>query len=273
MPIVHQAAAVSAKTLVAVEKVRRFMDKASDLVIAFSGGMDSSLLAIMASRFAAEKYRAILVSSEFTPALELSIARSTAQAFALNFHEMDLHILSEPTISKNDKDRCYHCKKAIFKALAAAAADAVLCEGTVTDDNHDYRPGKRALSELGVCSPLLEAGFSKEMVAEALTGFGAKALVRAAQSCLATRFACNTPITLPGLQQVEQGESLLRNFGLSSLRLRHHGELARLEVLPAERYKALAVLDSLAEKLKSLGFKHICLDAEGYKMGSMNRPG
>ncbi len=262
---------LSAEIATALEQIKTFMQSAPVIVIAFSGGMDSSLLAILAQKFVPEKYQAFLVVSEFMPETELSIARSTAAQFDLTLKEVRLDVLSDHLVADNSKDRCYYCKKAIFKRLLDLTGSSVLCEGSVTDDKSDYRPGKRALKELGIRSPLLEAGFSKEMVAEALAFYGAAELVRPAQSCLATRIVCNTAITRESLQQIEQGEKLLIDAGLTYVRLRHHGELARIEVLPEERHKALDLTGSLSQELKLIGFKHICIDVDGYQKGSMNR--
>lgn len=262
---------LSADVATALEHIRTFMQSAPGIVVAFSGGMDSSLLAILAQNFVPEKYQAFLVVSEFMQETELSVARSTAAQFNLNLREVKLEVLSDHLVADNSKDRCYYCKKAIFARLLELTGRNVLCEGSVTDDNSDYRPGKRALKELGIRSPLLEANFSKEMIAEALAFYGAAKLVRPAQSCLATRIVCNTVITRESLRQIEQGEKLLGDAGLTYVRLRHHGEVARIEVIPRELHKALDLTRSLSQELRLIGFKHICIDVDGYQKGSMNR--
>lgn len=269
--MIEQNLPLSVEVATAIEHIKTFMQSAPAIVVAFSGGMDSSLLAILAQKFVPEKFQVFLVVSEFMPETELSFARSTAAQFNLVLKEVRLEVLCDQVVAANDKDRCYYCKKAIFNRLQESAGKSVLCEGSVTDDDNDYRPGKRALKELGIRSPLLEAGFSKKMVAEALVYLGGANLVRPAQSCLATRIVCNTVITRESLQQIEQGEKLLRDAGLTGVRLRHHGEVARLEVKPGEQHKALDLSGSLSQELKLLGFKHICIDVDGYNKGSMNR--
>ncbi|PKL43807.1 MAG: TIGR00268 family protein [Candidatus Riflebacteria bacterium HGW-Riflebacteria-1] len=242
-------------------------------VVAFSGGMDSSLLALAAQRYIPDSYLAILVNSEFMSANEMRIARAIAQKHQLRLKEITVCALAEPLVAANPPLRCYHCKKAIFtNILALAQAGQTIYEGAVTDDNDDYRPGKQAIKELGVVSPLLECGFSKAMVGEALRHWGAGNLVRPAQSCLATRIETDTAIDKAILQQIEKAEELLRNNGLQYCRLRHHNNIARIEVAPDQIHRAIDIIACLSPQLKSLGYKHICIDIGGYQKGSMNRP-
>jgi uncharacterized protein len=214
---------------------------------------------------------ALLVSSEFMAQSELNIAYATAEKYNLKLKTVKISVLNDLQVIKNSKERCYYCKKAIFTRLLAETGGATLCDGSVTDDDDDFRPGKRALAELGVRSPLKECGFSKSMVAEALKELGATELVRPAQSCLATRIATNEPISLNKLQQIEKGEAILREAGLNYFRLRYHHEVARIEVSPSALHESLDRIASISDELKKLGFKHIALDVDGYNKGSMNR--
>ncbi len=251
--------------------LKSFFFQSPRVCIAFSGGMDSSFLALAAKQTIPDRYETILVNSAFMAESEMNIARATAQKYGLKFREIRIDILQNPLVSCNSKERCYHCKKAIFKRLLEESEGAVLCEGSVTDDNDDYRPGKKALAELNIVSPLRDCGFSKKMAAEGLKGLGANELTRPAQSCLATRIVTNQKITLSALQQIEQGEKILREAGLDYCRLRHHGEVARIEASPQHLHEALNCISTIADDLKKLGFKHIALDVEGYRKGSMNR--
>jgi uncharacterized protein len=171
----------------------------------------------------------------------------------------------------NDSERCYHCKKAIFKRLLKESECAVLCEGSVTDDDDDFRPGKKALQELKIKSPLKDCGFSKAMVAEGLKQLGAAELVRPAQSCLATRIVSYETIEKSKLEQIEKGENLLRQAGLKLFRLRHHNEIARIEVGRDELDQALEKIKTVVAAIKNLGYRYVTLDVEGYNKGSMNR--
>lgn len=269
---------VSAKTVLlpetaaALDRLRSCLERLQPVTIAFSGGMDSSLLALAAHNFLPDSYQAILVDSEFMSASEMRIARAVALKHGLRLKEIKVSPLADPLVTANPALRCYHCKKAIFKSiLAEAGSDHRVCEGSVTDDNDDYRPGRQALKELGIVSPLLECGFSKAMVGEVLRHWGATNLVRPAQSCLATRIETGTVISIEILQNIEKGEELLHDAGLAQCRLRHHGNLARIEVAPDQVHRALDIAASLSRQLTELGYKHVCIDIAGYRKGSMNR--
>ncbi|GAB4277601.1 MAG: ATP-dependent sacrificial sulfur transferase LarE [Candidatus Rifleibacteriota bacterium] len=255
----------------AIENLKDFFTAQERVAIAFSGGMDSSFLALFAQKHIPGKYIALLVNSQFMSESELNIARSSAEKYKLNLKEIKVDVLSNPDVLCNSLQRCYHCKKAIFTILLEQAQGATLCEGSVTDDDDDFRPGKLALSELRIKSPLKDSGFSKDMIAEALRNFGAGELIRPAQSCLATRLATGVEISGQRLRQIELGERILREAGLTFFRLRHHGEIARIEVNPSEIHKAFDLVRNLSDELKKLGFRHIALDVDGYKKGSMNR--
>ena len=260
------------ETAAALDRLRCCLEGLRPVTIAFSGGMDSSLLALAAHKFLPDDYQAILVDSEFVSASEMRIARATALKHGLKLIEISVSPLAEPLVAANQILRCYHCKKAIFnRILAEAGPGHKVCEGSVTDDSNDFRPGRQALAELGIFSPLLECGFSKNMVSEVLRHWGAANLVRPAQSCLATRIETDTPITVDILQSIEKGEELLRATGLTDCRLRHHGNLARIEVAPGQVHRALDIAAAISRQLAELGYKHVCIDISGYRKGSMNR--
>lgn len=254
-----------------LQTLQAYLIKNSPIAVAFSGGMDSSLLALSAQRTIPGNYVALLVNSAFMSESELNIARATAEKYSINLREIRIEVLGNPSVTANSDLRCYHCKKEIFKKLFEEAGNSILCDGSVLDDEDDYRPGKKALAELGVASPLAECGFGKKEVAQALLKLGAPEVIRPAQSCLATRIVTNEEITREKLRQIEHGEIILKNAGLEFFRLRHHGEIARIEVNPEFRHDALDIIFSVSQSIKSLGFRHIVLDVEGYLKGSMNR--
>ena len=261
------------ETAQALDRLQSCLLELRQVLVAFSGGMDSSLLTMAAQRFIPDGYQAILVDSEFMAASEIRIARATAIKHGLKLKEIKIRALAEPLVAANPALRCYHCKKAIFtRILAEAQPQQKVCEGSVTDDNTDYRPGKKALKELNICSPLLDCGFSKAMVAEVLQLWGAANLIRPAQSCLATRIETGTPIEAAILLKIEKGEELLHQAGLTNCRLRHHQNLARIEVESDQIHRALDIAAGLARQLKALGYKHVCIDIGGYQKGSMNSP-
>ncbi len=254
-----------------LSQLKEFLLRCEKVAIAYSGGMDSSFLALMAQKNIPGKYVALLVNSSFMTESELNIARATAKKYNLNLREIRVEVLDNVLITANSDLRCYHCKKEIFKYLLEEAKGATLCDGSVVDDAEDYRPGKKALAELGVASPLAECNFDKKMIAQGLEALGASELARTAQSCLATRIVTGDAITATKLKQIEQGEILLHSAGLDYFRLRHHGEIARIETAPEQRHDSLDKITKISSKLKSLGFKHVALDVDGYIKGSMNR--
>lgn len=254
-----------------LDQLKQLLMETRPAFIAYSGGMDSSFLVLMAQKTIPGEYTALLVNCSFMAESELNIARATAKKYGLNLKEIRIEVLGNSLITENSDLRCYHCKKEIFKRLLEEAQDAVLCDGSVVDDENDYRPGKKALAELGVSSPLVTCSFNKQMVAKGLEALGASELIRPAQSCLATRIVTDSEITAQKLQQIEQGEILLRKAGLSYFRLRHHGEVARIETAPGQRHDSLDKIAAISSELKKLGFKHIALDIDGYIKGSMNR--
>ncbi|MGM0599389.1 MAG: ATP-dependent sacrificial sulfur transferase LarE [Candidatus Rifleibacteriota bacterium] len=254
-----------------LKKLEKYLLDHENVAVAFSGGMDSTFLTLMARKVMPDNYRALLVNSEFMAQSELNIARSIAEKNKLNLKEIRIDVLTNAMVCCNDINRCYHCKKAIFSRLLEEAGSAVLCDGSVTDDDNDYRPGKKALKELKIKSPLKDCGFSKELVAKGLKQLGAAELIRPAQSCLATRIVTHETIEKKKLEQIEQGEKLLRKAGLRFFRLRHHNDIARIEVGCDELDQALEKIKTVVCEIKNLGYRHVTLDLEGYNKGSMNR--
>lgn len=263
---------VSKETHEAINRLKNWFSIHSSIIIAFSGGMDSSLLALSAHHFLGPRqYQAVMVISEFTSRQEELAAEHLAKTAGLSFKKLEVNLLADEKVRCNDKLRCYHCKHMIFnRIIQEFNSGAGICEGSVTDDDNDYRPGRQAIKELGIYSPLHECGFSKVMVAEALKACGMTELIRPPQSCLASRIATGTPITLKALKQIEMGEALLHDMGMAQCRLRHHGDIARIEVEQDQLHRAVDLLMSAQNRIKSLGFKHICIDIAGYVKGSMN---
>lgn len=258
-------------TVKALEKLQLFFTGAKNVIVAFSGGMDSSFLVLAAHKYLPGRCQAVLVNSEFMSAGEIQIARTVALKSHFALKEIEIKTLNEPLIASNQTLRCYHCKKLIFqRIIAESQPEQTVCEGSVTDDIDDYRPGRLAIKELGISSPLLACGISKEMVAEVLQCWGAAHLIRSAQSCLATRIETGSPITPEILQQIEKGEHLLNAAGVKYFRLRHHNNLARIEVAPDQIHRTIDILSELSSSFRKLGYKHVCIDVNGYQKGSMN---
>ncbi|HOT28307.1 MAG TPA: ATP-dependent sacrificial sulfur transferase LarE [Candidatus Ozemobacteraceae bacterium] len=243
------------------------------VAVAYSGGMDSAFLALAAKRAIGKASRAFLVVSEVMSLHEIDAARAAAVRHDLDLVEVPLSVLPLEAFTAHPPDRCYHCKKHVFTSLLGIKPDGwVLADGSNVDDRSDHRPGRRALAELGIASPLELAGFGKRAIREILISWNAADLVRPPGPCLATRIPFGTRVTAEMLQQIQAGESILREAGFSDCRLRHLGASARIEVPPGEVARAESLLPDLVAKFKALGFTAITVDPAGYRKGAMNAP-
>ena len=244
--------------------------------VAFSAGVDSTLLLRAAREALGGRTAAITVRSPFVPARELAEAEAFCAAEGVRHLVLDVDTLVLDGVADNPPDRCYHCKKELVTRIRSAAAELGLrsvVEGSNADDLNDYRPGMRAVRELGVRSPLLEAGLTKAEIRAISKELGLPTWDKPAMACLATRFVTGQALTRAGLARVERAEDLLDGLGFRQLRVRVHGELARLELDPEglDRLSDPALRAELDEKLRALGFRHVSVDLRGYRTGSMNR--
>lgn len=229
--------------------------------VAFSGGSDSGFLAETAYEALGEGACCVSVVSDVLSARELEEARRTARCIGIKHIEISLDIFSAPNFADNPRDRCYYCKKKIFETILDYAKNhgyAHVCDGTVCDDDNDYRPGTRALRELSITSPLKEAGFYKRDIFELTKND------RPSNSCLAARIPYETPITREKLKQAEQAEDVLFNLGLRIFRVRHHGGLARIELGSGELPPLLENRRKIFNELKNLGFTYVTVDILEY---------
>lgn len=251
-----------------------FFRKAGGALIAFSGGCDSSFLLARANAVLRERVAGVTVASGFYPPWELESAKRFADKTGVRHIILPVSVLDEEKVASNPVDRCYHCKKGIFTRLWEVARGEgldVLVDGTNASDSRDYRPGSRALSELGVSSPLRDLGITKEEVREFSRAMGLPTWNAEPQSCFATRFPYGTRITGEKLFAVQCAEEKLRGLGFANLRLRCHGDLARLEVPEAEIEKASGVLrERVLSIIRESGFKFASIDLCGYRFGSMD---
>jgi len=255
----------------ALSRLTESLESMGNVVIAYSGGMDSGFLGLAAKKAIPKTFRMFLAASEVMPHSELEKAQKLAERFSLPLKIINLSVFSTTGFSENSKARCYYCKKGIFSQLLKEAPEGwFLCDGSNADDRKDFRPGKKALAELGVRSPLEEAGFNKNMIREVLSAWKAEELIRPPQACLATRIPVGMQITPTILEQIAKGENCLRKVGLQMFRLRYHKEVARIEVPQSEIFSAMKLIAPVVPELKNLGFKHVSIDIEGYRQGSMN---
>jgi uncharacterized protein len=247
------------------------------LAIAFSGGADSALLVAAASGvLPPDRFLALTAVAPIFPAWEFLDAQNLAQALGAPWRGLEVDVLAVPGVAENPPDRCYFCKKAIFRKLmdeAARLGFAVVADGSNADDDLDYRPGTRAALELGVKSPLKAAALTKDEIRALSAHLGLPTWNKPAYACLASRFPYRRPIDREGLARVEAGENVLRGLGFPETRLRHHGDVARLEIAPQDfaRFLDEKLMAEINDRLTALGFSFAALDLIPYRRGSLNQ--
>jgi pyridinium-3,5-biscarboxylic acid mononucleotide sulfurtransferase len=243
-------------------------------LVAFSGGVDSSLaLAIAARALPKVKVLAVTSNNETYLPSELDLARNFAATLGVEHLVVNTRELDDPNYASNPTNRCYFCKSTLYSDLAKLASErgyACVVDGANKDDEGDYRPGRKAAKELGVVSPLSVAGVGKAEVRELAKHLGLPSWDKPALACLSSRFPYGQEITAEKLSQVARAEEFLRKEGFRQVRVRHHGEIARLEVAPAEMERAFALREEISAELKDAGFLYVTLDLAGYKSGSLN---
>ena len=243
-------------------------------VIGFSGGVDSTLLLAVASSVLGDRALAVTATSETYPERELREAKELALQLGGRHRIIVSEELDIPGFTQNPADRCYHCKKELFGKLCAIAVEegiSVVVDGSNLDDRGDYRPGKRALAELGVRSPLVEAGFTKSDIRDLSRELGLPTWDKPAFACLSSRFPYGTEITREKVSQVGRAEESLRELGLRVLRVRHHGDVARIELGEEEFHRVVHELrEKVIARVKDAGYAYVALDLQGYRTGAMN---
>jgi uncharacterized protein len=248
---------------------------AGRLLVAFSGGVDSSYLAYAARQVLGDDCLAVTAISPSYPRDQREMAEKIVAGFDIPHSFIATREMESAAYCANDSDRCYHCKSELFSRLDALrdelAFDAV-AYGINTDDQGDFRPGHRAAAEHAVLSPFLDAALSKRDIRVLSREVGLPTADQPASPCLASRLPYGTEVTAERLAQVETGEERLRALGFRQLRLRHHGPLARVEIDPSEMARAFdpGVSRAIVEAIKALGFRWVALDLEGYRTGSLN---
>jgi uncharacterized protein len=245
------------------------------LIVAFSGGVDSSYLAWAAHRALGADSLCVTAVSPSYPESHRAMAEKLVADFGLAHRFVETHEMERAAYRANASDRCYHCKSELFETLDALARTLHfdhIAYGINTDDTSDFRPGHRAAREHEVLAPFLEVGLSKQAIRDLSRAAGLPTADLPASACLSSRLPYGTEVTIERLRQVEEGEERLRGLGFRQVRLRHHGELARIEIEPSELARALdpAMARRFVEVLKPLGFRYVALDLEGYRMGSLN---
>ncbi len=261
------------------KKLMEIMDRLcrKDVCLAFSGGVDSSLLlklAVDMGKIHGSRVYAVTFDSRLHPACDLENARKVAGELGGIHCVITVDELELEEIRQNPRNRCYLCKKQLFQHLLLVAENqgaAVVLEGTNEDDLHVYRPGIQAVRELGVKSPLAEAGLTKAEVKELAAEYGISAASRPSTPCMATRLPYGAELDYEVLKKIEQGEEILKKYLDGNIRLRLHGDIVRIEADPGQMKQVLDKKNEIVRELKQLGFLYLTLDLEGFRSGSMDQ--
>ncbi|BCS80936.1 ATP-dependent sacrificial sulfur transferase LarE [Anaerocellum diazotrophicum] len=258
-----------------LERLREIIKDYKSVLVAFSGGVDSTFLLKVSFDVLGEKAIAVFSSSVLSPQSEKEDAAKLAKDIGARLIVIERDVFSNEDFMKNDKLRCYYCKKDLIKRLKVLKEELNLkeiIEGSNMDDLQDYRPGRKALEEEGIKSPLVEVGLAKEEIRYLSKEFELSTYQKHSSACLVTRIPYGDEITLEKLQMIEKAEDFLVQKGFSQVRVRHHGAIARIEVAKEDlpKFFDLKLHDEVSNALKALGFKYVTLDLSGYRTGSMN---
>ena len=261
-----------------VEKEQQLLaglKRLDSLIVALSGGADSAYLAWAAHSALGSRALCVTALSPSFAAYDREQVEALVRHAGLRHEFLDTHELENPLYAANKADRCYHCKDELFTALdclASARGFSAVAYGVNADDTSDFRPGHRAAAEHRVLAPLLDAKLAKEEIRQLSRRAGLSTWDRPASACLSSRIPYGSEVTPEKLAQIERGEAILREMGFRQFRVRHHGDLARIEIAPEEMERALRIdiTRALAERFREAGFLYVTLDLDGYRQGSLN---
>ena len=258
-----------------LEQLKKTLREMGTVLIAYSGGVDSSFLAVTAHEVLGLNSLAVFASSPVAPPMEKEAAGSLAHQFGLRFKTIESNEMANPDFVANPPERCYYCKRELFselKPIALAEGLKWVADGTNADDLSDYRPGRKASAEAGIRSPLLEVGLTKAEIRQLSRAQGLPTWDRPASPCLASRIPYGIPVTAETLNKIARGENYLHSLGLRQVRLRHHGDIARIELDQPDMAIIIKtdIRQGIIEHFKALGYKYVTLDLTGYRTGSLN---
>lgn len=260
-------------TLEKLENLKSIIKNTGGAVVAFSGGVDSTFLLKVAHDILGDKVLAVTANSETYPKRELEAAKDFALSLGIKHIVIETLELEIEGFADNPPDRCYYCKHELFSKLTEIArvnGIEYVFDGSNYDDRNDHRPGMRAAKQLGVVSPLKQAELTKDDIREISKEFGLSTWNKPSFACLSSRFPYGTKITPEKLVVIGEAEDFIRDLGFQELRVRHHDNIARIEIGKADLERIIPFADKIVEKVKSLGFLYVTLDLAGFKTGSMN---
>lgn len=257
------------------EQLREIFRELESVIVAYSGGVDSSYVAYVANAELGPRAVCITGESASLPVFQRAEIDRVVEKFGFQHEVIQTEELENPSYRANNPDRCFFCKDELYTKLESVARGRgiqTIVDGSTTDDLGDYRPGRRAAAQHAVRSPLIEVGLSKSEVRELSRRATLPTWDKPASPCLSSRIAYGTTVTIERLSKVDRGEEILREFGFREFRVRHHDQLVRLEIATVEMDQILRpeIFKQLASRFRELGFKYVTLDLEGFRSGSMN---
>jgi uncharacterized protein len=258
-----------------LDALKRIMAETRSVIVAYSGGADSTFLAAVAHDILGGRALAVTGVSPSMPASEVDEAVDLAGHIGIPHEIVETREMDDPDYVANNPDRCFHCKDELFDRLTAMARERgfdCVADGCNVDDIGDFRPGRGAADRHGVRSPLVEAGLTKEDIRALSRERGLPTWDKPAMACLSSRIPYGTPVTVEALGRIEEAEAYLRSLGLRQLRVRHHGDMARIESDETGLELLIARRAEVVERLKALGYLYVTLDLTGFRSGSLNAP-